>query len=336
LVTGGEAFNFRAQSPINCALIDGETLKEVFEDRLKQFDLTAIPKNIFFPISKLDLSADSPWASFDITNNKYRDLLSKFITDNKIRCVVLDNLTTLSKPGAPYIQAAIGGIFEWAQSWSSRDKISVILVHHANDDNSPRGSAELEIRSHTEISLIGRDQICEDNLGPANVQKCAKESGTTVGMLFKVCKSAPILERRIYWFHCPFGESSWQALGVTDAEGELLENEVYPEQVQGNMDSSTNADATYMVNKTESVKEITDNLINKSDSCVTADIQTLHNLSDDENKAYQRIKLGACKREDIDEALGCNREKLRNILNSLINKKLIHTSGDGKNTIYTI
>lgn len=252
--------------------------------------------------------------------------------------LILDNLTSLMDDGQATQAIALSKVYAWVEALQQRG-VCVILVHHTKDDSKAgtcsaksRGSQDASIRGHTEIVLISSTQIIEQNRGPECVQLVAAQDGLTVGVLFKVCKSACILQKKTFWLRLPLGASEWQILAVTDALGNLVEHQPVSEV-------STGTDMTHLsdgqaVNLTANPFPT---YCDKRATGIPNRPGMLAGCTDDECKVYEYIRdNGRAQNSDIRKILDCKATKAGEVLDLLIDKELIKREGKGPQTHYRL
>lgn len=204
----------------------------------------------------------------------------------------------------------------------------MILVHHtAHDkgqssiDGKVRGSNEFSIRAHTEIILIGKEEILRsnENIYPKDVLESAQKQGATIGIYFKVCKKANILEQTILWAHLPQNASEWIVLAHVDLDGNEIEDGLCAKPHEEHEDY---------------VQEIA--LENEPEILLDCGNEA-KTLIHEENKIVALCKeKGAIKSSDVEASLSCKSSKAQAFLKELCEKNIIRREGKGRATKYLL
>lgn len=192
-----------------------------------------------------------------------------------------------------------------------------------------RGSEEFTIRAHTEIVVIGEEQIIENTTPtPEEIKLAASRDGTVIGIYFKYCKMACVLEGHTFWFHLPLsGSVAWRLLAVTGRDGEPVEylplsparSVELREANSGYEDSESNARAP----------EVVPDAGRDEGSTANAD------WTDEERQVLQHAcKLGRIQTKDVCALLDRKDTKAREILDTLAKKGQIRRVGNGAATAY--
>jgi hypothetical protein len=336
--------------PTNCPpavvyLLDSETPEGALKARFEQYGLTAAVGKNFFPVSKMELLSLGE-ADLVLTDAAFRARLEAQMGSLKVKMLVLDNLTTLAESGTIYQQQAIGDILDLAGRLASRG-ITVVVLHHSKEQAGKekeqpgtarmRGSRESSIRAHTELVVIGTEQILADeNLGTNEVQDAARMDGATIGLHFKVCKLASILKGKTLWFHLPLNGNVWKLLAVTGRDDEPIDitmsisSDHAPEQAA--YDAWLNEDAVASADNTPDLGGIIDSMADMP----LADSPE-QGLSGDAVKVLEYVNIH--KKIEVGDArtiLGWGETKIRKILNGLVEKEklIVLYVSPGEATIY--
>ena len=302
-ISGGE--------PGKILYLDSETPQDLLTARLDQFGLVGEVDSRLFLLSKFDHKATG--YAFSITDSLFRDNVEKMLSELGCRYLVLDNLTSLMADGGLYQAQTVSQLFNWIEHLA-RQGVGVIIVSHTLDDSNAgtaaskaRGSQEFSIRAHTEIVLIRSTEILQQQLGSKTVQRAAAQDGLTVGICFKVCKAACVLQKKNIWLHLPLGASKWELLAITGADG--TEIEFAQDGSKSKYDSTIQADLL----AEEAMSEIS---------------TILDTLPDDEKKVYGMARAaGSVKTADITQKLDCSDRKARNLTKSLEAQGLLEPDG---------
>jgi len=302
-ISGGE--------PGKILYLDSETPQDLLTARLDQFGLVGEVDSRLFLLSKFDHKATG--YAFSITDSLFRDNVEKMLSELGCRYLVLDNLTSLMADGGLYQAQTVSQLFNWIEHLA-RQGVGIIIVSHTLDDSNAgtaaskaRGSQEFSIRAHTEIVLIRSTEILQQQLGIKTVQRAAAQDGLTVGICFKVCKAACVLQKKNIWLHLPLGASKWELLAITGADG--TEIEFAQDGSKSKYDSTIQADLL----AEEAMSEIS---------------TILDTLPDDEKKVYGMARAaGSVKTADITQKLDCSDRKARNLTKSLEAQGLLEPDG---------
>jgi KaiC. len=211
----------------NVMYINSETPKEDFIQRLAQVGLADEISQHLFVLSKYDHMATD--CAFLLTEPLFCNKVTTLLKKTNCRYIILDNLTTLMQEGQATQTIAINKVYDWIEKLQQRG-ICVVVVHHTLDNGNAgtmlakaRGSADTSNRNHGELVLIGSTQILEKKMGTEAVQHAAAQDGLTMGVHFKVCKAACVLQKKTLWLHLPLGASEWKFLAITGADGKEIE-----------------------------------------------------------------------------------------------------------------
>ncbi len=314
IITGERLFNVISSGEEfdNILYIDSETPQDLLTTRLAQFSLIEELNKHLFLLSKFDHKATD--SVFSISNQAFRDHVEKILHKQNCRYLVLDNLTSLMDDGSLYQATAVSQLFNWLERLTKQG-FSIVLVNHTREDASAgtaaakaRGSQEFSIRAHTEIVLVRSTEIQEKALGTETVQHAAAQDGLTVGICFKVCKAACILQKKTFWLHMPLGASEWEFLAATGADGKEIE-----------FAQSCAKPETDLTVKDQPFR----------DELESGDVAPLDQLSSDKKVVYSMAQTaGSVKTADIIKKLGCSTRKARNITKSLEERGLLEPNGD--------
>lgn len=337
-IFGGKLFGlFSSNTTLNISgILDTETPEALFRSRITRYNLEQEVGVNFFPYSKLQLLRSGE-KNIVLTDEGFRFQIENEIFKKQLKLFVIDNLTSVASPGGIYQQNIAGAILDWASSLAAKG-VAVPIVHHGQKKSgkSPmraamRGSEEFTIRAHTEIVVIGEEQIIENTTPvPEEIKLAASREGTVIGIYFRYCKMACVLEGHTFWFHLPLsGRAAWSLLAVTGRDGEPVEYlPLSPARLvelreanSGYEDSESNAGAP----------EVVPDAGHDEGSTANAD------LTDEERQVLQHAcKLGRIQTKDVCALLGCKDTKARGILNALVQKEKIQRVGDGAAMSYIL
>ncbi|WP_291442051.1 AAA family ATPase [Desulfovibrio sp.] len=315
IISGGKLFEFFTTGESrNILYLDSETPKDLLAVRLSQLGLVAEIGNSLFLLSKFDLKGND--LPFSITDQKFRDNVEKIMRVHNCGYLVLDNLTSLMDDGRLYNSTTVSKLFaDWVDSLT-RQGLGVVMVSHTQEGPNAgtsaakaRGSEEFSIRAHSEIVLVRSTEILEKKLGTEAVQHMAAQDGLTVGVCFKVCKEAAVLQKKTFWLHLPLRAPRWKFLTATGADGKEIE-------------------VAQACSRPEQDLTIQDKPL--LDELEIEDVATSSKLSSDEKAVYYMTKgTGTVKTADIAQKLVCCKRKARIITKSLEEKGLLEPN-EGK------
>lgn len=322
LVKGNSLFGcIPSNNESNVMFINSETPKEDFLQRLEQFDIVDELGRHLFVLSKYDHAASD--CAFSLTDPLFCEKIEDLMKNKGCSYLILDNLTTLMKEGQATQTIAVNKVYDWLERVQQRG-ICVVVVHHTLDDGNAgtmsakaRGSADTSNRNHGELVLIGSTQILEKKLGTEAIQRAAAQDGLTVGICFKVCKAACVLQKKIFWLHLPLGAPKWEFLAVTRDDGEEI--------------PFTPVDYTLLADPELEAEH----MISGLDDTIGTE---LVGLSEEERQIYEYAKkTGEISTKDVKKRLCCGDTKAREILQNLVKKGiLIHNKKGGAATAYIL
>lgn len=315
IITGGKLLEFFTSGDSRKILyLDSETPQDLLTARLDQFGILGEVGNRLFLLSKFDLKGND--LLFSITDQKFRDYVEEIMRKHNCSYLILDNLTSLMDDGRLYNSNSVSKLFDnWIDSLT-RQGLGVVMVSHTQDGPNAgtsaakaRGSEEFSIRAHSEIVLVRSTEILEKKLGTEAVQHMAAQDGLAVGVCFKVCKEAAVLQKKTLWLHLPLGASQWQILAVTGPDGKEIE--------------FAQVCFTPEPNPTVQAKPLPDEL-------EIEDVAISNKLSSDEKAVYNMAKTArTVKTADIALKLVCSDRKARNLTKSLEEKGILEPN-EGK------
>lgn len=224
------------------------------------------------------------------------------IKENKCQVVVLDNILSL----AP--QAAKGNTTKFQKFIQSlkNNNLSTIIIHHSTKGGeSPKGPVELEALMQN-IFRLERGEDLPELRSVAAVRTALGEAGPTMKITLTKCKVFPGLEKKFGVYHLPKG-GHW----------ELVAGESFSE--------------IKTIDDTSSVAEMTA----EAPEFSTAEGNS-SKLEPGEEIVYNSLKKlnKWVKRAELEKDCGFKTDKLRSLLKSLIEKKLVTKTGKGKATHY--
>ncbi|WP_308774591.1 AAA family ATPase [uncultured Bilophila sp.] len=230
------------------------------------------------------------------------DSIIRSIKEKNCHIVVLDNILSL----AP--KAANGNATKFQKFIQSlkNNNLSVIIIHHSTKGGkSPKGPVELEALMQN-IFQLEKGQDLPELQSIVAVQKALEEAGPTLKMTLTKCKVFPGLEKKFGVYHLPEG-GRW----------ELVAGESFSEikTIDGSSSTAEMKAETLEFNAAEG--------------------NSLE-LTPDEERVHNSLKkLGKwVKRLELEKHCGFKADKLRLLLQSLIEKKFVTKTGRGKSTHY--
>lgn len=285
-------------------LIDSETTPKNFKERLKKYKLNKEDCN-FFSICKL-----ASYQDVNLLDEGFQDTLLEKAKEEGIQTIFFDNLTSLVPDGRVYNASSVNGIFRYLEEMQ-KCNIVPILVHHSHNcpDNAPekatmRGTSEFSIRAHTEIVITSPKNKGENSL-PSSILDAVNQGDFIVGIHFKVCKAARILEGKTFWLQMPFSATGFKPLTIIDRDGKEL-----PLSFLAGGDS---------------------------EGSVVPSMETADELSDEERRVLQKAgSQGKLRNAEVQGLLGCGDSKAGKILAGLVDKGLLKKQGEGRGCHYVI
>ena len=238
------------------------------------------------------------------------DEITEKAKEEGIQTIFFDNLTSLVPDGRVYNASSVNGIFRYLEEMQ-KCNIVPILVHHSHNcpDNAPekatmRGTSEFSIRAHTEIVITSPKNKGENSL-PSSILDAVNQGDFIVGIHFKVCKAARILEGKTFWLQMPFSATGFKPLTIIDRDGKEL-----PLSFLAGGDS---------------------------EGSVVPSMETADELSDEERRVLQKAgSQGKLRNAEVQGLLGCGDSKAGKILAGLVDKGLLKKQGEGRGCHYVI
>lgn len=207
-------------------LVDGESTERVLAQRIGGFGLIDHP-NFGFIAQRMEDSGTT-WAAMDLNSDLTRTELAEEILVGEYVYVIVDNLTCLTKNAANYYPDFVSTLFDWAAELNTRN-IGVIFVNHLHDedlkqtkDAKSRGSKELYIRAQTELRIIGKDEIMDNETLNDAFGSHIEDGFLVSGIHIRSCKNAPQEERTIRWVKHKVLLESITSLGTSNLEGHKI------------------------------------------------------------------------------------------------------------------
>lgn len=305
-------FHNEAKVPCKVAYVDAETPLDEFQANLKRYNLNN--DDGFFGLSKFGDKPQGFPNSFSLIHQEFRDWLRDFIVEKGYRYVVLDNLTALMGNNVDYGSPA-QEVIDWIEQLQIAN-ICAVLIHHKTDFDAEstrykgRGSRIFNIRARNVIELIGKDEILKH---PASetIKTAALQEGLAIGIRFKTCKAAGLLDGKTFYAHLHLGAPHWDSLGATGADGQPIRLPAAKESLLPDKDTSG--------------PPATGSLHDK-----------LKGLSPDQRRVVEILEARPAKRAEIETQLDCCEDKALTVLNDLIDMKVIRRDGQGKSTYYAL
>lgn len=211
----------------NIMLVDGESDKDKIESYLKQHSLIHEVGKSLFIVSRF-MGGFPKWIDeFYLTDSRIRDWLKSELIKKQCRILVLDNLTDLLGAAVNY-QSKSDEIIKWIREIQLLG-VCVIIYHHKSEDSPHIGSTKTDGSqifkklARTIINIHGDREPNGVKLWPDKAKNKTKEEGLTAGIEFYTCKSAPLLEKYIFWVHLPMNQTQWEYLCTTRTDYTLCD-----------------------------------------------------------------------------------------------------------------
>lgn len=306
-------FHNEANVPCKVAYVDAETPLDEFQANLKHYELDN--DDGFCGLSISDQNTQKLFPDFSLMSQEFQDNLQNYLLENKCRYVVLDNLTALMGDEVNY-GASANKVIEFVKQLQNNG-MCVIIVHHLTtsgngSQHAKASGSDIFIRmARAIIELKSKTEILDGSTTSATVKKSALQAGLTVGIRFKTCKAAPVLEDKTYYVHLPFGEAHWEPLGAYGLDGQVIELPTTKESL--------------LPDKNNSAPPAKGSLHD-----------TLKDLSPDQRQVVEVLQAGAAKRVDIQTKLRWGEGKTQNVLNDLVKMGLITRQGASSSTNYVL
>lgn len=296
----------------NVAYVDAETPYDEYCANLVQHGLANEQGQRFFGLSTFAPDLPEFCNAFSLADSSFREGLFQYLLEHRCRFVFLDNLTALMGDGVHQGKAA-QDVLGWVEKLQKHD-LCVVLVHHKSEyeasaphGDKARGSQLFTIRARAVIALMSRAEIMDKNLGTETVRATAVRDGLTVGIRFNASKAAPVLEKKTFWLHLPLGDSQWEFLAATGADGKEIE-------------------FAQVCAKPETGLAIQDDPL--IDAPESGEVAILGQLSSDEKAVYDMAQTaGNVKTADIVQKLNCCDRKARNLTKILEERGLLEPNG---------
>ncbi|WP_165076081.1 MULTISPECIES: AAA family ATPase [unclassified Desulfovibrio] len=305
-------FHNRSKVPGKVAYIDAETPLDEFQANLKRYQL----KNDdgFLALSKFGERPQGLPNSFSLINPEFREGLRNHLLKKHCRYIVLDNLTALMGNNVDYGSPA-QEVIDWIEQLQI-DNICAVLIHHKTDTDTEsthykgRGSRIFNIRARNVIELIGRDEIL-NNRASETIKAAVLQDGMTIGIRFKTCKAAGVLDGKTFYAHLPFGAAHWQFLEAYGLDGKEIE-------ISGADEGSALTETQQPDTEESSLNDM------------------LKTLSPDHHRVVEILKDGSATREDIQKQLKLGESKTQRILGELVEMKIATRHGASSSTYYAL
>lgn len=298
MVCGVNAFELPTMAQRRICYLDGEVGVEDFEARCSQLlqdnpnAQTLVKKNLrILPQSGLNI----------LDARDSRDVIKR-LREMNADVLVIDNLLSLAPSAA---KSNADGLFSFVRQVKQAG-VAVVIVHHSGKDGTSfKGSGDLASLSQNVIRLDGREQLTNQGVLSAGLEKACQADGPVVRMTVTKCKAAPQLERKSSTYHLPVN-GVWQHI-----EGSFIEiDQAIKPEARSN--ESTVVDATVIS---------------------TPDANT-DSLSPDEEEVFNAVKMKKSTRANLEKHTGFGKDKVQSILSSLTDQKRIVRVGKGKATYY--
>jgi putative DNA primase/helicase len=175
LSTGGKIGEWQAHAACQVAYLDSEMPAEDIRARVIGLGLTA---NDNFHLLNHELLFERTGKVVNVNNITIQKAITRYCVENKIQVFVVDNLST----------AAYGMRENEADSWEQmnrwllelrREKISVVIIHHAGRAGNMRGTSKREDAAFWVIQLDDAKKDSDDRNGARFISRFTKSSRNT-------------------------------------------------------------------------------------------------------------------------------------------------------------
>ena len=175
LSTGGKIGEWQANGEFQVAYLDSEMPAEDIRSRVIGLGLNA---NDNFHLLNHELLFERTGKVVNVNNLTIQKAITRYCVENKIQVFVVDNLST----------AAYGMRENEADSWEQmnrwllelrREKISVVIIHHAGRAGNMRGTGKREDAAFWVIQLDDAKKDSDDRNGARFISRFTKSSRNT-------------------------------------------------------------------------------------------------------------------------------------------------------------
>jgi putative DNA primase/helicase len=175
LSTGGKIGAWQAHEAVQVAYLDSEMPAEDIRSRVIGLGLTL---NDNFHLLNHELLFERTGKVVNVNNLTIQKAITRYCVKNKIQVFVIDNLST----------AAYGMRENEADSWEQmnrwllelrREKISVVIIHHAGRAGNMRGTSKREDAAFWVIQLDDAKKDSDDRNGARFISRFTKSSRNT-------------------------------------------------------------------------------------------------------------------------------------------------------------
>jgi hypothetical protein len=175
LSTGGKIGEWAAHEPVQVAYLDSEMPAEDIRSRVIGLGLN---ENDNFHLLNHELLFQRTGKVVNVNNLTIQKALTRYCIENKIQVFIVDNLST----------AAYGMRENEADSWEQmnrwllelrREKISVVIIHHAGRAGNMRGTSKREDAAFWVIQLDDAKKDSDDRNGARFISRFTKASRNT-------------------------------------------------------------------------------------------------------------------------------------------------------------
>lgn len=297
----------------NVAYVDGETPYNEYIKNLMQHEIYNDER--FFGLNWIAPDIPTFCENFNLTDANFCEGLYEYLLQNKCRYVFLDNITALMN-GSENNDYAAHRVEKWINKLR-KSKICPILIHHKqsnirnNGNETSRGSQTFFNLSRVAIELISMDEVHANNALLENAKYKLDTSGLTVGVCFKACKPAPIIEKNTFWVHLGLGKAHCEYLAATGADGHAIELPTAKESLPPKEDSKLSPAQGFLNDK-------------------------LNRLPPDLRDVVKVLEAGSNNRAGIQKQLEWSKDKVWAVLKKLMNMNVVRQEGQGKATYYVL
>ena len=175
LATGGKIGEWQAHETVQVAYLDSEMPAEDIRSRVTGLGLD---ENENFHLLNHELLFERTGKVVNVNNLTIQKAITRYCVANKIQVFIIDNLST----------SAYGMRENEADSWEQmnrwllelrREKISVIIIHHAGRAGNMRGTSKREDAAFWVIQLDDAKKDSDDRNGARFISRFTKSSRNT-------------------------------------------------------------------------------------------------------------------------------------------------------------
>jgi len=175
LSSGGAIGPWRARRRAKVLYVDGEMPVDLMRQRDSSFGSASDDQIEFL---NHEILFDRTQKVLNITEPNVQQAITVYCLQRKIEVVILDNLSTLASGMKENDSHEWEQVHNWLLQFR-RDKISVILVHHAGRNGEARGTSKREDATFWVIALDDAKKQADDKRGARFISRFTKPSRNT-------------------------------------------------------------------------------------------------------------------------------------------------------------